>query len=62
MGSDSGLSFELTLKNHNTMKKFINDNLWWIVLVAVALGGYALYRVMHNAKTETETVAATVTE
>lgn len=44
------------------MKKFINDNLWWIVLVAVALGGYALYRSMHNSKTETETVTATVTE
>lgn len=42
------------------MKKFINDNLWWMVLVAVALGGYALYRVMHN--NDEETVTATVTE
>ena len=41
------------------MKKFINDNLWWMVLVAVALGGYALYRVMHNDK---ETVTEAVTE
>lgn len=40
------------------MKKFINDNLWWIVLVAVALGGYALYKVMHN---EDDAEPATVT-
>lgn len=60
MGSDAGRKFEtLTPKTTIKMKKFINDNLWWMVLVAVALGGYALYRVMHN---DDETVTATVTE
>lgn len=44
------------------MKKFINDNLWWIVLVAVALGGYALYRSMHMTETETVTATKSVTE
>lgn len=35
------------------MKKFINDNLWWMVVVALAVGGYALYKVMHNENGET---------
>lgn len=60
MGSDAWRKFEtLTPKTTIKMKKFINDNLWWMVLVAVALGGYALYRVMHNDK---ETVTEAVTE
>jgi len=36
------------------MKKFINDNLWWIVIVAVALGGYALYKVTRKDETDDE--------
>ena len=35
------------------MKKFISDNMWWIVILALAIGGYALYRVMKtNSNTE----------
>lgn len=39
------------------MKKFFNDNLWWLMIVALAVGGYALYKVMHAEK-EAETPAA----
>lgn len=42
------------------MKKFINDNLWWMMIAALAIGGYALYKVMH--KDETEVTLTTATE
>lgn len=32
------------------MKKFFNDNLWWLMIIALAVGGYALYKVMNNEK------------
>lgn len=32
------------------MKKFFNDNLWWMVIIAIAVGGYALYRTFENSK------------
>lgn len=30
------------------MKKFFNDNLWWMMIISLAVGGYALYKVMHK--------------
>lgn len=30
------------------MKKFFNDNLWWLMIVSLAVGGYALYKIMHK--------------
>lgn len=38
------------------MKKFINDNLWWILLVALVLGGYAAYKI-YKAEKDTETLS-----
>ena len=43
------------------MKKFISDNLWWMVIVAIALGGFALYKTMHKSE-ETEKVSISATE
>jgi len=37
------------------MKKFINDNITWIVIIALALGGYAVYSIR---KSKNETAAA----
>lgn len=30
------------------MKKFFSDNLWWLMIVSLAVGGYALYKIMHQ--------------
>lgn len=30
------------------MKKFINDNLWWMMIIAIALGGFAVYKIYKN--------------
>lgn len=38
------------------MKKFFNDNLWWLMIVSLAVGGYALYKIMH--KDEDQVIAA----
>lgn len=35
------------------MKKFISDNMWWIVLLALATGGFALYKIMRPKDDET---------
>ena len=43
------------------MKKIFNDNLWWIVIIAVALAGFALYKTM-NKKEVTETVSVSASE
>jgi len=32
------------------MKKFFNDNITWIVIIALALGGYAAYYVWKSKK------------
>jgi len=32
------------------MKKFFNDNITWIVIIALALGGYAAYSVWKSKK------------
>lgn len=32
------------------MKKFINDNLWWMLLIALVLGGYAAYKIYKAEK------------
>lgn len=37
------------------MKKFFNDNLWWMVIIAVVLGGYALYRTFNKKNEESKT-------
>ena len=42
------------------MKKFINDNLWWMMIIALAVAGYALYRTTSK-KSIKETIEATVT-
>lgn len=34
------------------MKKFISDNMWWIVLLALAIGGVALYKIMRPKSDE----------
>lgn len=39
------------------MKKFINDNLWCMLLVALVLGGYAAYKIRKSEK-EVEIAAA----
>ena len=53
MGSDAPNLETQTKKNKKNMKKFISDNMWWIVILALAIGGYALYRVMKtNSNTE----------
>lgn len=44
------------------MKKFINDNLWWIVIVAVALGGYAVYKLTKAEKNSEEVIPTTPAE
>lgn len=43
------------------MKKFFSDNLWWMVIIAIALGGFALYKAMGK-KEVTETVSVSATE
>lgn len=43
------------------MKKFFNDNLWWLMIVSLAVGGYALYKIMHK-NDDDEVVAAVATE
>ena len=43
------------------MKKFINDNLWWMVIIAIALGGFAVYKIMAK-KEETESVTLSATD
>lgn len=30
------------------MKKFISDNLWWMMIVAIALGAFAVYKTMKK--------------
>lgn len=30
------------------MKKFISDNMWWMVVLAIAIGGFALYKIYHK--------------
>lgn len=30
------------------MKKFISDNMWWMVIAAIAIGAFALYKIYHN--------------
>lgn len=42
------------------MKKFFNDNLWLMVIIALAVAGYALYRATSK-KSVKETIEATVT-
>lgn len=45
------------------MKKFFNDNLWWMVIIAIAVGGYALYRTFGKKETsESVTVEAVKTD
>lgn len=39
------------------MKKFFNDNMWWMVIIAIAVGGFALYRTFAK-KAETEEAAS----
>lgn len=39
------------------MKKFINDNLWWMLLIALVLGGYAAWKI-HKSEKDTEIVSA----
>lgn len=34
------------------MKKFISDNLWWMMIVAIALGAFALYKTMKKDEGE----------
>lgn len=43
------------------MKKFFNDNLWWMVIIAIALAGFAIYKTMGK-KEVTETVSVSATE
>lgn len=44
------------------MKKFISDNLWWMMIVAIALGTFALYKTMKKDDGETVTKSLTVEE
>lgn len=37
------------------MKKFINDNLWWMMIIAIALGGLAVYKIYSNKGSEPTT-------
>ncbi len=39
------------------MKKFFNDNLWWLMIVALVLGGYAAYMIYKSNK-EADIVSA----
>lgn len=39
------------------MKKFINDNLWWMLLIALVLGGYAAWKIYKSEK-DSEIVSA----
>lgn len=32
------------------MKKFINDNLWWMLLIALVLAVYAAYKIFKAEK------------
>lgn len=41
------------------MKKFINDNLWWMMIIAIALGGFAVYKIYTNNKEEGTTPPTT---
>lgn len=41
------------------MKKFFTDNLWWMVIVAIAVGGFALYRTYAKKESE-ETASITI--
>jgi len=42
------------------MKKFLNDNITWIVIIALLLGGYAAYQVRKaNKEKATEEPPAT---
>lgn len=59
MGSESRLLFETfnQLKKNKDMKKFINDNLWWMLVISLCLGGYAAYKI-YKAEKDEETPAA----
>lgn len=37
------------------MKKFVSDNIMWIVLVALALGAFAVYKITKKEETPSET-------
>lgn len=41
------------------MKKFFNDNMWWMVIIAIAVGAFALYRTFN--KKEENIMAAETT-
>lgn len=41
------------------MKKFISDNLWWMMIVAIALGAFALYKTMKKDNGESSTSSLT---
>lgn len=43
------------------MKKFFNDNMWWMVIIAIAVGGFALYKVLKQNE-ETVELTEKVTE
>ena len=44
------------------MKKFFNDNMWWMVIIAIAVGGFALYKVLKKDNEETVELTEKVTE
>lgn len=44
------------------MKKFFNDNLWWMVIIAIAVGGYALYRTFDSKSSKTVTIETSSNE
>lgn len=44
------------------MKKFFNDNMWWMVIIAIAVGGFALYKVLKQNNEETVELTEKVTE
>ncbi len=42
------------------MKKFISDNLWWMMIAAIAIGAFALYRTYNKKDGDTNTKSLTV--
>lgn len=44
------------------MKKFFNDNMWWMVIIAIAVGGFALYRTFGKADETVETATTKTAE
>lgn len=56
----AGFLFDISnLKIIKDMKKFFNDNMWWIMIVALVGVGYCVWTIRKNNDETSETVIAT---